>query len=179
MALTATQIALNPDKDAAPEFEVWENATQSNLVIRKRGEYGVEQEERVTGRKRLEITARDRRMNEDRIANPRNNPFRNGTLVPLVLTAESHDAEELVNNPNLMTEEEMKALVGAPDKRFNERLKTIDNATVLQRLLAVAGEQDVRLSRYAAIEAHLDDVKEIVTVQNKKFTVEQGVRKEV
>lgn len=141
--------------------EVWQSQAPGRIVVKKRGEYGVEVEEMVHGvGRKLHITDADRRMNQERAASDTLDVFQNGMLAPLSVGSK---AEEFAANPNLLTEDDMIALVGAHPKTFEKKLAGITNPLVVERILEIAKDQDVTVKREAAIKAHLEEIIPIKT----------------
>lgn len=168
MTMTDIRPSLSPDERAA--FETWVGNTDSVVVLVTRGEYAIEKDLRVEGRKKFQITPADRRMNQDRIADPRFDPFLNGTLAPVSLVEGEWDNDLLRSNPNVLTEEEMKSLLKERNpQKFAERLETVDNEATLRRLLEIAYEVDASVSRVAALQKALTENAPIATVKTQKY----------
>lgn len=143
-------------------FETWKNQGAGNVVVKKRGEYGIEQDEMIRGGKTLHISKADRRMNQERAASTSLDVFTNGMLAPIQL---GDSAEEFSGNPNLLTEDDMRALVRAHPKTFDKKLDEISNPVVVSRLLQIAREEDCTVRRVETIEARLEEVNPINTVK--------------
>lgn len=144
------------------DFEVWKNQAAGRVVVKKRGEYGVEVDEMVNGGKTLHISKADRRMNQERAASPALDVFTNGMLAPLEV---GDSAAEFTQNANLLTEDDMRALVRSHPKTFEKKLGEISNQVVVNRLLQIAREEDCTVRRVEAIEARLEAVSPINTVK--------------
>lgn len=157
-----------------PQYEAWENNGKANVVVKKRGEYGAEIEERVTGGKLLQITRADRHMNQEAAASPELDPFENGMLAPVRLI-DPADTASLAEKPNLMSETRMHEVVHADAADFAKVLSGITNEVVVSRLLEVAREENVSVSRVEAIQSHYEDVQPILT--NKHTTHVKEERK--
>lgn len=143
-------------------FETWKNQGLGKVVVKRHGEYGVEKDEIVRGGKTLHITAADRRMNQERAANASLDVFTNGMLTPVRVGSA---AEEFEGNANLLTEDDMRALVKSHPKTFAKKLGEITNPVVVGKLLEIAREEDCTVGRVETIEARLDDVNPINTVK--------------
>lgn len=149
----------------AEESEIWRNPGQSRVVVLKldhRGE--LNNEEMVRGEGTLVITATERELNSLRAYSPDMDVFRNGTLVPVKLVEGSDIERELAANPNLLADEDMRAAVAKAKGRganeaFLAKLAEITNATTLNRLLAIAEEEDAPVSKVRAIQARLAEVE--------------------
>lgn len=139
-------------------MELWENATQASAVVKKTGSDGVPRSERVEGGRRLHITPRDRKINQEICASEDNDVFRNGMLVPVRLINDE-DKEEFANNPNVMTEEEMAKLAKGHAGSFANRLAEVSNVILVRRWLEVAKESDASFKRVQALEGRLAQLK--------------------
>jgi hypothetical protein len=144
------------------ELETWKNQARGNVVVKKRGEYGIEVDEMVRGGKALHITTADRKMNQERAASSDLDVFTNGMLAPVKV---GEAAAEFAQNPNLMTEDDMVKLVTAHPKTFDKRLAEITNPVIVSRILEIANEQDCSIKRVEAIQARLEDTSPINTVK--------------
>jgi hypothetical protein len=143
-------------------LETWKNQSAGRVVVRKRGEFGVETDEMVSGGKVLHIAATDRRMNQERAATEELDVFTNGMLTPMKL---GDSAEEFASNPNLLTEGDMRTIVRSHPKTFEKRLREISNPVVVSKLLEVAREEDCTIKRIESIQAQLEAVSPINTVK--------------
>lgn len=143
-------------------FETWKNQGAGNVVVKKRGEYGVEKDEMVRGGKTLHISEADRRMNQERAAAESLDVFTNGMLAPLKV---GDSAAEFAENSNLLTEDEMRTLVRGHAKTFAKKLGEISNPIVVERLLQIAKEEDSTIGRVESIQARLDEVDPVKTVK--------------
>lgn len=156
--------------NAPPAMETWKNAGDSTIVVVKRGEYGIEVEERVGPRAPLYITPADRRLNQQRTVDARHDVFTNGMLIPVELVEGEKGNDTLTDNPNVLSEDQMVALVSIRKvESFLEALEKITNPIVLMHLLEIAQAEDASMSRFQAINARLAETREINTVETKKF----------
>lgn len=144
------------------EVEAWKNNGKGHVVVKKRGEYGTEIEERVQGGKLLQITRQDRRLNQEAAASPELDPFENGMLAPVRLV-DSQDIKSLGEKPNLISESRMHELVHADAADFAKVLSGMTNEVVVARLLEVAREENVSIQRVEAIQSRYEDVQPILT----------------
>lgn len=152
------------------DLELWKNNGAGNIVVVKRGEYGVITDEMVQGGRTLHITKTDRKMNQERAANANLDVFQNGAMAPIKL---GDSAAEFAQNPNLLTETDMRALVKSHPKTFEKRLEDITNPVVVAKILEIAREEDCTVRRVEAIEARLEDVNPINTVKIKSHAPDE------
>lgn len=150
------------------ELETWQNLGQGRVVIKRiEARTGdLTKEEMVGPGKSFTITTREREANSALAYNEKLDFFRNGTLTPIHLVEGSDAARELANNPNLISDGDMRTMVGASKSRakveaFAERLRAIENPTTLSRMLQLAEEEDAPVSKVRAIQARLAEVEGI------------------
>lgn len=138
--------------------ETWQNVTAGRVVINRidhRGE--LTKTTIVDPGKKFSLTTEERKMNQELAARADLDVFSNGFLQPVRILDSVDDAREIAANPNLMSEAEMRALmkpsVKTPD--FAQKLATVTNSAALERLLALAEEEDATISKHEAIRARL------------------------
>lgn len=140
------------------DLETWENITDSRFVIRKYTSQGEIASEMIGGHKKFHISPVERRLNQEESASDEQDPFSNGSLVPVRLIDGTEDAAEIAANPNLMSETEMHELVKGNIKGLRERLGVLKNSLVVAHLLEVAKADDVANSKVSAIDARLAEL---------------------
>lgn len=173
MTMVDTEPVLRPRGDSETH-ELWKNNGEATVVIKKRGEYGLEIEEMITGMKALHITPADRRMNQEAAAMPALDVFSNGMLTPVRLIEGEADLAEMAENPNLMTEEDMLALVKSHPKTFEKKITEITNPVVVKRLISMAHEEDCTVKRVESLQARLEEVTEVSTNKHETRMAEDG-----
>jgi hypothetical protein len=136
--------------------ETWENiATRQNAVIRidARGE---ERQELIGGRRNFMLTTEERLITENKILDPKNDPFKNGDFRPVVVP----DSVTIESNPNALSDEEIVQMFSVGDAAWPQLLGTIDSLATLRRMLDLAEEQDtLTMKRFRDIEHRLLDVR--------------------
>lgn len=140
------------------DVESWENVTAARHVLKRFSSKGDLMDEMVGSNKTFHITTRERHLNSERAANDDLDPFTNGAFAPVRLLDSTDDAEEIAANPNLMGEAEMKELIKGNVKSLEKRIKDVRNPVVIERLLAVANENDSTVGRIAIINARLTEL---------------------
>jgi hypothetical protein len=145
--------------------ETWKNPTEGRVWVNRLDHRGEPKRVEIIGPGRtFHVTPAERRLNQEMASSSDLDIFTNGTLTPIrLLGTDEAEAAAFATNPNLMTEGDMRALVAKPKRgaatdAFAERLGEIRNGATLQRLLALAREEDAPLSRVEAIEARLAEV---------------------
>jgi hypothetical protein len=93
----------------------------------------------------------------DRIKDPKNDPFLNGSFRPVVVP----DSITIETNPNALSDEEITRILNSESAiAWQENLKTIDAVATLRRMLELAEElEDVSLKRYRQLEERLVEVR--------------------
>ncbi len=151
------------------EIETWRNPGAGRVVLRKMDHRGeLNKEEMIRPGQTFTITPVEREANQNMAHSPELDMFRNGTLAPVRLIEGSDIAREAAVNPNLLSEGDMRSMVGVRGKgparaeiaeAFAERLDSISNSTTLRRLLTMAQEEDAPYSRVLAIQERLAAVE--------------------
>lgn len=139
------------------DLETWENATDSRIVLRVRNaNSGALEDTIIGGRRRVQLTPGDRRINQEQVATEAQDPFQNGFLAPVRLIEGHEDAAKLSSNPNVISEDEMKALFRGKFETFTARLETITLPITLQRMLRVVeAVPDAQVRQVNAIQDRL------------------------
>lgn len=140
------------------DVETWENVTAARHSLKRFSSKGDLMDELVGSNKTFHITTRERHLNQERAANDELDPFSNGMFSPVRLLDSTDDAEEIASNPNLMGESEMKDLIKGNVKTLEKRIKDVRNPVVIERLLAVANENDSTIGRIEVIKARLNEL---------------------
>lgn len=152
------------------QLETWKNPTQGRVWINRLDHHGdLEKVEIIGAGRTFHISPKERRLNQEMAAKTDLDIFTNGTLTPLRLIEGTADAEAFAQNPNLMTEDDMRGLFKpgrsetakvAMGEAFIERLASIKNTATLERLLSLARDEDAPLSRVEAIQQRLAEVQQ-------------------
>ncbi len=134
-------------RDTAQEgedLESWRNATPGTVIIVRFSELGRLIDHVVLGGRPVQLTPRERRINEERAATEKLNPFRNGTMQAVRLIESEADTAEIASNPNSMAESEIIDLFGKGNwKTFAASVNKIESPLLLHRLLEVANSDAV------------------------------------
>lgn len=112
---------------------------------------------RVQPGRRIEVSPEVRRLNQSSSATGRQDPFSNGTLVPVVLLEDESDFDQL-STPNHISDTELEEMVDLHPNALGARLKAVDSPVVLRRVLAAAEAGNVTAGRMKIIRARLDEV---------------------
>lgn len=143
-------------------IETWENiATRQNVILRldARGE---ERPEVITGRREFFISSEERLITENKVLDPKNDPFKNGDFRPVVVP----DSVSVETNPNALSDQEIVQMFAVSEVAWPQLLETVDSVATLRRMLDLADEtQELTLKRYRTIEQRLVDVRGTARVQ--------------
>ncbi len=161
--------------DTDTELESWKNPTAGRVWVNRLDHRGdLKKTELVGSGKTFHLSAAERRANQEMAYNTDLDVFANGTLTPVRLVGSAEEAAAFAANPNHMTEDDMRSLVNKPKGKaselFTERLGSIRNAATLERLLALAREEDAPLSRVEAIQTRLTEVNPTAFTQHVTTT---------
>lgn len=134
-------------------IETWENVShQINYIVRE-NRRGDEDYVEIAGPKRFKLSTYDRMLTEDKILNPRLNPFKNGSFRPVVVPEDV----TIENNPNALSADDIRNLFGASQVAWDEYMEVIDSPATIQRMLDMADRGDGELThrRYKQLEQML------------------------
>lgn len=141
------------------DLETWQNAGRSRVIIKKFAHSGELVDHIIKGQQKLTVTSHERRLNQEMAADKDWDPFDNGTFIPVRLIETAEDLDQIKSNPNLMSEDEMRELLGKHFKQVQARLADIKSEPVLNRLAEIAKEEDVTVGKMDAIQARLAEFK--------------------
>jgi hypothetical protein len=145
-----------------PVNEIWLNPTATTVFIKKldhRGE--LTKDEQVDAGKKFALTREERELNMEKAASEDLCPFRNGTFQPVRLLGDDELSRELASNPNAMSREDMVSLVKTRAvKDFVEKLHAVRNINTLERLLAVAYDEDASVRKVETIKARITEIRQ-------------------
>lgn len=143
------------------DYELWENASQAIIVLKKVDNLGRVTEEKVVGGRNVQLTPGERRHNQELCATVAQDVFSNGTMRPVRLIDDEPDSIELKANVNAMSDDEMRRLFAVPLRAFTTRVNEISNPIALQHLLSLAQEESIEatVKKVEAITARLDVVR--------------------
>lgn len=136
-------------------------------IIKYTGKYGEERWDGIYGGAIFHVSPAERHRNSEKVKDPANDPFRNGTFVPVTLTEHTpaEDRAAIEANPELLADDKMMALLKAGgvkgDLALAEVLAKISNMITLGRIFEAAQEANVTLSKMAMINARIVEVSEV------------------
>ena len=142
------------------EKETWSNATRSTIWILTYDPRNQLRSERVRPDGKVSVTVEERHINSDRATSEEVDVFKNGSLIPVRLIDSAEDYAEHANNPNNMSEQDMRDLFKLSAAKFKTRLGEIVNPAALDRIVAISEEDDTKatLAQVKAAAARLEEV---------------------
>lgn len=144
--------------------EIWQNVTKGNVGLLKLDVRGLEKGVVVPSGGKVTLTVEERRLNQDLAATPPQDLFSNGTLSPVRLVPDTVaeqdpdlavEYESIKDNPNFISESDMKQMFSRRIDAFKRELEKIENPAVVQRIREMAEEQDAKQSQITAIDERL------------------------
>jgi hypothetical protein len=137
-------------------IETWENiATRQNAIIRLDAR-GDERQEIISGRRNFMLSSEERIITENKILDPKNDPFKNGDFRPVMVP----DSVTIESNPNALSDEEIVQMFTVSEVAWPQVLETVDSVATLRRMLDLADTAgDLSLKRYRSIEQRLVQVR--------------------
>lgn len=145
--------------------ETWANIAPSGNAIIRLDSRGVEKQEFISTPRNFLITTEERKITQDRILDPKHDPFLNGCFRPVLVP----DSVDFKTNPNALSDDDIRSIFVSSELAFQEWLNTLDSPETLRRMVDMAGAEDVDISlkRYKAIGARLAEVKPPTRVTQK------------
>lgn len=126
------------------DYEAWKSTIPGTIVVKRLDRRGDLAEETLQEGQVLHITPNERRLNMEMAADDDLNVFKNGFLTPVRLIETAEDIEDLKDNPNHMTEEDMRAVFKIKAiAEFRERMGAVTNPITITRMIELAGSDEV------------------------------------
>lgn len=159
---------------AEKEVEIWQNSTRGRIGVKKFDARGELRSELVRAGGKVTLTPQERQINQERAATADLDVFQNGFLTPVKLIDGTEEAREIASNPNLLGESDLRELFSVRNyKSFAKKIGEISNTMTLQRLLALADDEDLNatVKQVQVIEDRLDEVGGGSVVEEPEDTV--------
>jgi hypothetical protein len=128
--------------------ETWQNVAAGVNFIVQENRRGDEVPVSISGDRSFRLTTFDRMLTEDRIVDPRDNPFLNGSFRPVIVPA----TVSINTNPNAMSEDDIKRLFKASNVAWDEYMKVVTSPGTLKRMMDLAEQSDLSMRRYRELE---------------------------
>lgn len=139
-------------------METWRNESESSFSLRRRKENGALESWIVSGRRVFHLTPIERRLNQMETAREADDPFRNGLFTNLMLVEGEADLAEVRDNPNQLSESQMRELYDGPFRAMERRVAELANPVTLRRLHEVGVNMAAKVNKLAVVEARLSAV---------------------
>jgi hypothetical protein len=121
--------------------ETWENARAGDVWLLVFDHTGKVESKPVRGGRKVTITTKERKLNQDRAYDIGSDVFSNGALVP-VGGAQAFDGiedyQEIASNPNLMSKDDLVDMLKMKAPALKKKLTEITNVTTVNRLYELA-----------------------------------------
>jgi hypothetical protein len=141
--------------DQVDFVETWENVAPMTNFIIKLDVRGEEVHESVSGARKFTLTTQDRIITQNRILDPKHDPFLNGCFRPII-TPEDITIE---TNPNALSDEDIVRIFGSSQIAWDQWLETVDAEHTLRRMMELAEDhEDFPLKRFKQLQARLAEV---------------------
>lgn len=122
--------------------ETWQNVTRGYVEIQRLDSRGQEKGEMVRPGANAVISAEERRLNQDLAFSPEQDIFRNGIMQPIRVIPDTanddDDVDEVLDNPNFVSESEINALLKLTPAKLEARLQEITAVATIDRIKEVA-----------------------------------------
>jgi len=153
---------------AGEDKEIWKNESAGYVGVNLWGARGEVVQKMVAGGRNLYISTEERtKLNP--VAEGNNDPFKDGTLSVVTMLDDAEDLEEIQANANIITEEEMLALVKGHHKTFEKALVEISSPGVLARIREVAVAENVSIGTVTKIDDRIASLDIKPTEGHVKF----------
>ena len=153
------------------EKETWNNVGRGDIYIRTFDHTGKLGTTVVRAGRSAVVTVEERRINQERAYNANSDIFKNGSLIPVHLVDSAEDFHEIANNPNHLSEDDMKAMFKLKGVDFKKKLSEISNSTAISRMQEIADSDEVgvTMTQFKALEhrsSELNGNSDIMEIEN-------------
>lgn len=152
---------------AEQAVEVWRNTAAGTRWFRAFDVRGAETTKLVQGNRTFTLTTMERQLNQDRVASPEQDLFRNGTFV-LSKASEQTILDE-VESPNSKTDAEIdeivRELIHGEGFTLAQALEGIDSLNTVQRIMEGLILEDASVSMVDDIKARMRELDPAMPVE--------------
>ena len=144
------------------EIETWE--ANGRVVLKKFDHAGGLRDVLINKGRKVQLTEKERLLNQDYCIEDELDPFVNGTLSIVRLPkVESESLKAIVENPNTMSESEIVELLTVHHATFSAKLDEITSPYIVRKMIAAAESDDVDVSakRLEKLEAKLRELTKV------------------
>ena len=142
------------------EKETWVNMGAGDVYVKTFDFQGQLVSVPVRSGKQILLSVQERQLNQDLAYSKEMDMFHNGRLTPLKLVDTADDYTEVAENPNHITEDDMKEILKLKGKAFTSRIAEINNNLALHRMFELAGDETLGISmtNYKALDKRVKEV---------------------
>lgn len=134
------------------ELERWRSTTASSVgIVRWNKRLETEEFQRIERGVEFAISYDERKLNQGKVIRAEHDPFTNGSFAPVHLPDGTPDKTDLEKAVDTMTDEELDALINAPQRVFDRDLAKLSSPMALHRLYTMARAQEAGPKRLTAI----------------------------
>lgn len=163
-----------PNPNYAPaddQREVWRNDGPGTCTVNQIDPRGNLKSVSLTPGKTVGLTTEERRYNQGMVVNEGQDLFTNGWLRPIKLIEGSSDYEQLMANPNVLSDDDLLDLFDLNASDFTEKISGLTNVGTLEHLRELAEVADARASQTKAISNRIDLVRMTDVAVTNRVTV--------
>ena len=148
------------DKVERDDKEVWLNPNAGYRYVQQQNFKGEMSAIEIGPGQKFSISTFDRMINQERTMQKENDMFTNGTFSRVKLVESAEDYAELADNPNIMSDSDLKSIFALGAAPFKKRLGEIENIRVIERLQVLSGDESLKVTvaQVNAITARLDEI---------------------
>jgi hypothetical protein len=145
--------------------EIWESTIPGRIAVTTIDDRGRERTQSILGKgQRLRVTAEERAINEERIRDQQNNPFRNGMLLHINRKpaeepsgdGEGSAAPSSRPSDQELSDDELAATFEFEGDDFADAVRALSEVNV-RRLKVLAAERDAKTSQVVFINSHIEE----------------------
>lgn len=153
--------------------ETWENIAVSRNAIVKLDARGEEKQEVISGHRTFMVTTEERLLLQDKVRDPKNDPFLNGAFRPVLVP----DSVSIDSNPNALSDDEIKSILVSSEVAWDEWMATLDSPDTLRRMIDLAeSTEGITLQRFKRLQERLSEVKPKTRIVQKDTDQYAGIQ---
>jgi hypothetical protein len=149
------------------EKETWVNNGAGDVFVVAFDHQGQLVSIPVRAGKKVLLSVQERQINQEQAYTKDVDMFSNGRLTPLKLVDTAEDYIDIANNPNHLSEDDMRDIFKLKGKAFAARIAEITNVLALKRMHEIAADETngVSMASYRALEKRISEVEGIEVLE--------------